>query len=96
MFIRHRQLHRELLNLLRMRTKRYYVYILASKGRVLYVGMTGFLMSRILQHKAKQGGQFSSKYRVDRLVYYEAFQHVRLQSAARPKSRNGGERRKLH
>jgi predicted GIY-YIG superfamily endonuclease len=24
--------------------KRYYVYILSSKGRVLYVGVTGFLM----------------------------------------------------
>ena len=27
--------------------KRYYVYILSSKGRVLYVGVTGFLMHRV-------------------------------------------------
>jgi len=32
--------------------KRYYVYIMSSKGRVLYTGVTGFLMARVLQHKA--------------------------------------------
>jgi hypothetical protein len=34
--------------------KRYYVYIMSSKGRVLYTGVTGFLMARVLQHKAGQ------------------------------------------
>jgi putative endonuclease len=63
-------------NFLSMRTKRYYLYILASKTRVLYVGMTGFLMSRVLQHKASEGGKFSSSYQVNRLVHYEVFQHV--------------------
>jgi putative endonuclease len=52
------------------------VYIIASKTRVIYVGMTGFLMQRILQHKRGEGGKFSSKYHVNRLVYYEVFQHV--------------------
>ena len=56
--------------------KRYYVYILASKSRTLYVGMTAFLMARVLQHRAGEGGKFSSRYRVYRLVYYETFQHV--------------------
>ena len=59
-----------------MRTKRYYVYIIASKSRVIYVGMTGFLMTRVLQHKSGGGGQFSGRYRVHRLVYYEVFEHV--------------------
>jgi putative endonuclease len=59
-----------------MRTKRYFVYIIASKSRVIYVGMTGFLMSRILQHKTGEGGRFSGKYAVNRLVYYEVFEHV--------------------
>jgi len=56
--------------------KRYYVYIVASKSRAIYVGMTGFLMPRILQHKAGEGGTFSRKYRINRLVYYEPFEHV--------------------
>jgi putative endonuclease len=59
-----------------MRTKRYFVYITASKSRVIYVGMTGFLMSRILRHKAGEGGKFSGNYRVNRLVYCKVFEHV--------------------
>jgi putative endonuclease len=59
-----------------MRTKRYYVYIVASKSRATYTGMTGFLMSRMLQHKRGEGGQFSSKYKTNRLVYCEVFEHV--------------------
>ena len=59
-----------------MSANRYYVYILASKSRALYVGMTGLLMSRMLQRKTGDGGEFLSKYRVYRLVYYEMFEHA--------------------
>ncbi len=58
------------------RKKRYYVYIVASKGRVLYVGMTGFLMARVMQHKAAETDGFTRRYHVDRLVYYEVFRYV--------------------
>jgi putative endonuclease len=58
-----------------MRTKRYYVYI-ASKSRAIYIGMTGFLMSRMLQHKRSEGGKHTTTYRINRLVYHEVFQHV--------------------
>jgi putative endonuclease len=56
--------------------KRYYVYILASVSGVLYIGMTGFLMARVLQHKAAETPSFTQKYRLNRLVYFEAFQYV--------------------
>jgi putative endonuclease len=59
-----------------VRERRYYVYIMASKSRVIYVGMTGFLMARVLRHKAGEGGTFTRKYRVHRLVYYHSFQNV--------------------
>jgi putative endonuclease len=59
-----------------VRERRYYVYIMASKGRVLYVGVTGFLMARVLRHKAGGGGAFTRKYRVHRLVYCYGFQNV--------------------
>jgi putative endonuclease len=52
------------------------VYILSSKGRVLYVGMTGFLMARMLAHKAHETDGFTRRYRVDRLVYFEVFRYV--------------------
>jgi putative endonuclease len=58
------------------REKRYYVYILASISRVLYVGVTGFLVTRILQHKAGETDGFTRRYRVRRLVYYEIFRYV--------------------
>ena len=58
------------------REKRYYVYILVSKNRVLYVGVTGFLMARVLQHKSGECEGFTQRYKVNRLVYYEVFQYV--------------------
>ena len=58
------------------RERCYYVYIMASKSRVIYVGMTGFLMARVLRHRAGEGGEFTRKYRVHRLVYYELFHNV--------------------
>ncbi len=57
------------------REKKYYVYILASKSRVLYIGVTGSLMARVMQHKSGDGG-FTAKYRITRLVYYETFRYV--------------------
>jgi len=54
----------------------YYVYIMASKSRVLYVGVTGFLMARVLGHRAGEGGSFTSRYQVHRLVYLASFHNV--------------------
>ena len=59
-----------------VRDRRYYVYIMASKNRVTYTGVTGFLMARVLRHKAGEGGAFTRKYRVHRLVYFHGFQNV--------------------
>jgi putative endonuclease len=56
--------------------KLYYVYIVASKSRAIYVGMTAFLMARVLSHRAGEGSEFTRKYRIHRLVYYEVFHSV--------------------
>jgi putative endonuclease len=57
--------------------KTYYVYITASRTRVLYIGVTGNLYKRIKQHKSKiDPDSFTAKYHVDRLVYFEAYQQV--------------------
>ena len=54
--------------------KTYYVYILASKKNgTLYIGLTNELDKRVLQHKRKQADSFTSKYSIDKLVYYEEF-----------------------
>jgi putative endonuclease len=43
---------------------------------VLYVGVTGFLMARVLQHKSADCEGFTRTYKVNRVVYYEVFQYV--------------------
>ena len=50
--------------------RRLYVYILSSKSRRLYVGVTNNLYRRMYEHVNDQSN-FSSRYRVHRLVYYE-------------------------
>ena len=58
-----------------MRT--YYIYIMASRSRVLYVGVTNDLARRVNEHKAGHGSGFTGKYRVTRLVYFEEFAEIR-------------------
>jgi putative endonuclease len=53
--------------------KRYCVYILTNRSQTLYVGMTGNLYERVLQHKQKNIPGFTSKYNIDRLVYFEEY-----------------------
>ena len=55
---------------------RYYVYILASKSRVLYVGVTNDLGVRIRQHRSGVFGGFTTDYKIHRLVWYQSFQWV--------------------
>ena len=52
--------------------KDYYVYILASKSRTLYIGVTNDLVRRVGQHRGKLVPGFTSKYKITRLVYFEA------------------------
>ena len=54
-----------------------YVYVLASKSGVPYIGVTSKLGPRFLQHKLKQTSGFSAKYNTNRLVYFERFEDIR-------------------
>jgi putative endonuclease len=56
--------------------KQYCVYIMASKTRRLYVGMTSHLMRRVYEHKHKLLGGFTARYNIKRLVHYEATSDV--------------------
>jgi putative endonuclease len=59
-----------------MKPRRYYMYIMASLSGTLYVGVTNNIFTRTTQHKAGEGSEFTSRYAVDRLIYYESFQYV--------------------
>lgn len=50
----------------------YYVYILTNKMHTtLYVGITNNLIRRMYEHKNKIFQGFTSKYNLDKLVYFE-------------------------
>jgi putative endonuclease len=52
----------------------YYVYLLASrKHGTLYLGVTNDLVRRVYQHKNKVIRGFTSRYNVERLVWYECY-----------------------
>ena len=57
----------------------YYVYILATQdNRVIYTGITNNLVKRIYARKNKLDPKsFTSRYHVDKLVYYECTGDVR-------------------
>ena len=49
-----------------------HVYILANRTRVLYVGVTCDLATRIAQHKGHVVRGFTQHYNIDELVYVES------------------------
>jgi putative endonuclease len=52
--------------------KEYYVYIMAStRNGTLYTGVTSDLVRRVWEHKSGEIKGFTSKYKVNQLVYYE-------------------------
>ena len=54
----------------------YYVYILSSQRRVLYIGITSHIERRVGQHKSHTFGGFTAKYNVTNLVYFERYSSV--------------------
>jgi len=49
----------------------YFVYILASKSRRLYVGVTNNMERRLYEHKHKLADGFTARYNINRLVHFE-------------------------
>src|SRR3989442_11370208 len=66
----------------------YCVYIMASRSRVLYTGVTNDIVRRVDEHKRGLILGFTRKYHVTRLVYFERFAEVRA-ALAREKEIKG-------
>jgi putative endonuclease len=74
--------------------KRYYVYLITNRGNtVIYTGVTNNLERRILEHKNKVNKGFSSRYNVNKLVYFEEFSSI-LKAISREKQIKAGSRAK--
>jgi putative endonuclease len=52
-------------------SKNYFTYILTNKRNGLYTGVTNDLLGSVYQHKQKKIKGFTTKYSIDKLVYYE-------------------------
>ena len=55
----------------------YFVYMMASRSGVLYIGVTNDLNRRVGEHKEGLVPGFTKKYKVHRLVYYEVTGDIR-------------------
>ena len=76
-----------------VRVHDFFVYIVASPSRTIYVGVTENLERRVWQHRTKTYPGFSAKYGTTRLVRFEM--HSRIDDAiAREKQIKGWSRDK--
>lgn len=70
-----------------------YVYIMTSKSKTLYTGVTNNLVRRVYEHKNKLTEGFTSKYNIDRLVYFEVSNDM-ISAIAKEKQIKGWLRKK--
>ena len=74
-------------------TKTYFVHILSNRSKMLYIGVTNNLKRRVWEYKQGIGSEFVSRYKLDRLVYYERYEDVH-RAIAREKQLKGWRRLK--
>lgn len=76
--------------------KQYYVYIMTNKSnRTLYTGVTNNLERRVYEHKQRLMPGFTQKYRVDKLVWYEASSDIRNVIAEEKRIKAGSRIKKI-
>ena len=77
-----------------MSERQYCVYILTNKNHtVLCTGVTNNLVRKVIEHRKKEGSKFTTKYNVDKLVYFECGNKVD-EAIVREKQIKAGSRQK--
>jgi putative endonuclease len=72
----------------------YFTYILTNRHHsVLYVGVTNDLVRRVHEHRTKIASTFTTRFNVDKLVYFEETSDVQA-AIAREKQIKAGSREK--
>ena len=74
-------------------SRTYWIYILASRSRNLYAGVTNDLQRRMIEHRQGLVPGFTSRYKIFRLVHCEQFADIR-DAIAREKEIKGWRREK--
>jgi len=75
--------------------KNYYVYIMASKSRTLYTGVTNNLERRVLEHRRKLLRGFTARYNINRLVHFEVFGEILAAIAREKQIKSWGRMKKI-
>jgi putative endonuclease len=73
--------------------KRYFVYILANKSKMLYTGVTSNLERRLFEHKQHLVEGYTKRYNITKLVYYDETNDV-IEAITREKQIKGWLRQK--
>ena len=57
--------------------KNYCIYILTNRRRgVLYIGVTGNIQRRLIEHRLEKIEGFTKQYFLKKLVYVESYQYI--------------------
>jgi putative endonuclease len=79
-----------------MQEKQYYIYIMTTMtNSALYTGVTNNLQRRVLEHRSNSGSKFTSKYKLYKLVYYEAGRDINVAHAREKQIKVGSRRKKI-
>src|SRR6266581_3210817 len=73
----------------------FYLYIVASHSRVLYIGVTNDLERRVSEHRHKLIRGFTAMYNVTRLVYFEEFDRISEAIAREKQLKNWSRAKKI-
>jgi putative endonuclease len=76
--------------------KKYYIYMMTNSGNtVIYTGVTGDLVRRAYQHRQGLCEDFTKRYNVVKLVYYEVFNNPKDAITREKKIKGGSRKRKI-
>jgi len=76
--------------------KHFYVYIMTNKNNtVLYTGMTNNLKRRVYEHKSGILKGFTSRYNINKLIYYEISGNPESAIAREKQIKKGSRNKKL-
>lgn len=71
-----------------MKNCQYFVYILSSINKNLYIWVTNNLERRVFEHKNIKTNSFTHKYKINKLVFFEQFQNITDAIQAEKKLKN--------